>query len=304
MYAWDSWRTLVPLIIGGVGLIVTGFYEYYVAADPIIPPTIFQNRTAIVSFIGSVLQGLVLWCALYYMPLYYEAVKEYSPIISGIALFPETFTVAPSAMLTGFLITWSGRYRWAIWLGWLLSTIGMGILCIVKVHTSIPGWIFLNLVPGLGLGILFPSLAFAVQASATPENLSIAVAMFSFFRAFGQAIGVAIGGVVFQNRMHDNLLKYPALAPNASAYSRDSAGLVQVIKAMPDGPDKSDLKQAYTDSLRIVWAVCCAICGVAGLLSILTEKYDLNRALETTQGIREEKAAGISEEEGKNELKL
>ncbi|KAL1855594.1 hypothetical protein Plec18170_004316 [Paecilomyces lecythidis] len=304
MYDWDSWRTLVPLIIGAVGLITFGAYEYYIASDPIIPPTIFQNRTAIVSFAGAVLQGLVLWCALYYLPLYYEAVKEYSPIVSGIALFPETFTVAPSAMVTGILITWSGRYRWAIWLGWAIATVGMGILCIVDVNTSIPGWIFLNLVPGLGLGILFPSIAFAVQASATPKNLSIAVAMFSFFRAFGQAIGVAIGGVVFQNRMHDNLLGYPALAPLADAYSRDAAGLVQVIKKMPDGADKSDLKQAYTDSLRIVWAVSCAICGVAGLLSLLTQKYDLNRALETNQGLKAEKSTGMSEEEGNDEAKL
>ncbi|GAD96995.1 MFS transporter, putative [Paecilomyces variotii No. 5] len=304
MYDWDSWRTLVPLIIGAVGLITFGAYEYYIAADPIIPPTIFQNRTAVVSFAGAVLQGLVLWCALYYLPLYYEAVKEYSPIVSGIALFPETFTVAPSAMITGVLITWSGRYRWAIWLGWAIATIGMGILCIVDVNTSIPGWIFLNLVPGLGLGILFPSIGFAVQASATPKNLSIAVAMFSFFRAFGQAIGVAIGGVVFQNQMHDNLLGYPALAPLADAYSKDAAGLVQVIKQMPDGANKSDLKQAYTDSLRIVWAVSCAICGVAGLLSMLTQKYDLNRALETDQGLKAEKSTGVSEEEGGDEAKV
>ncbi|KAJ9210636.1 hypothetical protein DTO166G4_7779 [Paecilomyces variotii] len=288
MYDWDSWRTLVPLIIGAVGLIAFAAYEYYVASDPIIPPTIFQNRTAVVSFVGAVLQGLVLWCALYYMPLYYEAVKEYSPIRHD----------------HRYSHNLERPIRWAIWLGWAIATLGMGILCIVDVNTSIPGWIFLNLVPGLGLGILFPSIGFAVQASATPKNLSIAVAMFSFFRAFGQAIGVAIGGVVFQNRMHDNLLGYPALAPFADAYSKDAAGLVQVIKNMPDGPNKSDLKQAYTDSLRIVWAVSCAICGVAGLFSLLTQKYDLNRALETSQGLRAEKSTGGSEEEGNDEVKI
>lgn len=281
-YAWDSWHTLVPLIVGAVWLLVFAFYEYRFAADPIIPPVIFQNRTATASFIGSVLQGLILWCALYYLPLYYEAVKEYSPILSGVALFPETFTVAPSGIVIGILITVTGRYRWAIWLGWVLSTIGLGLMCLIKVTTSVYGWILLNIIPGLGLGILFPSLGYAVQASATPENLAIAVAMFSFFRALGQAIGVAVGGVVFQNQMYKNLLRYPALAPMASAYSQDAAGLVQVIKAMADGANKTHLKEAYTDSLRIVWAVCCAISGVALLFSLMTESYDLDRALETT----------------------
>lgn len=296
-YPWDSWRTLVPLIVGAVGLLVFAFYEYRFATDPIIPPVIFQNRTATASFVGSVLQGLILWCTLYYLPLYYEAVKEYSPILSGVALFPETFTVAPSGMVAGILITVTGHYRWAIWLGWTLSTIGLGLMCLIKSTTSVAGWILLNLVGGLGLGVLFPSLGYAVQASATAENLAIAVAMFSFFRALGQAIGVAVGGVVFQNRMYTNLLKYPSLAPMADAYSQDAAGLVQVIKGMADGPVKVDLKNAYTDSLRIVWAVCCAISGIALLVSLLTESYDIDRALETNQGLRGENGRETTEKD-------
>ncbi|KAJ5222929.1 uncharacterized protein N7469_009169 [Penicillium citrinum] len=296
-YAWDSWRTLVPLLIGVSGLIAFMFYEYHWASEPIIPPEIFVNRTASVSFLGSVLQGLVMWCTLYYLPLYYEAVREYSPILSGVALFPQTFTVAPCAIVIGILITYTGKYRWAVWMGWVLSTIGLGLMCIIKRDTSVPGWIFLNIVGGLGLGALFPSLGYAVQASADPRNLSIAVAMFSFFRALGQAIGVAVGGVVFQNRMHDSLLKYPALAPMASAYSKDAAGLVQVIKAMPDGIDKINLKDAYTDSLRIVWVVCCAISAIALVFSLLTQDYDLDRALETEQGLGKNKAVLVTDKD-------
>lgn len=289
LYDWDSWRTLVPLIIGVAGLVAFSLYEYCYAKDPIIPPKIFQNRTASVSFAGSFLQGLVLWCLLYYQPLYYEAVKGYSPIMAGVALFPATFTVAPSAAVVGILVTKFGHYRWATWLGWLLSTFGMGLLCYLDVETSIPAWIFINIVPGIGLGLLFPSLGFAIQASATNDTLAIAVGMFSFFRAMGQAVGVAIGGVVFQNRMYHNLLQYPSLAPMASAYSQDAAGLVEVIKGMSDGPEKLGLRTVYTDSLRIVYAVSCVVCGVALALSLLTESYDLNRALESNQTLRSEK---------------
>ncbi|KAL4799563.1 major facilitator superfamily domain-containing protein [Aspergillus venezuelensis] len=299
IYDWSSWHTLVPLIIGAVGLAIFTVYEYKFATDPIIPPKIFQNRTAAVSFAGSFLQGLVLWCLLYYEPLYYEAVKGYTPTMAGVALFPATFTVAPSAAVVGILVTKYGHYRWAIWLGWFLATLGIGLLCYLDVDTSIPAWIFINLVPGLGLGFLFPSIGFAIQASATNDTLAIAVAMFSFFRAMGQAVGVAIGGVVFQNRMFHNLLQYETLASEAAEYSADAAGLVQVIKAMPEGLEKVQLRTAYTDSLRIVYAVCCAVSGVALFLSVFTESYDLNRALVTTQGLRSEKGSAGDEEEPK-----
>ncbi|KAL2829452.1 major facilitator superfamily domain-containing protein [Aspergillus cavernicola] len=289
LYDWSSWRTLVPLIIGIFGLLAFTIYESRYAKDPIIPPQIFQNRTASVSFAGSFLQGLVLWCLLYYQPLYYEAVKGYTPIMAGVALFPATFTVAPSAAAVGILVTKFGHYRWAIWLGWFLSTFGMGLLCYMDVDTNIPTWIFINIIPGIGLGLLFPSIGFAIQASATNDTLAIAVGMFSFFRAMGQAVGVAIGGVVFQNRMYHNLLQYPFLAARASEYSQDAAGLVQVIKQMAAGEEKLALQTAYTDSLRIVYAVSCGVCGAALLLSVFTESYDLNRALESKQGLRGEK---------------
>lgn len=66
--------------------------------------------------------GLLLWCGLYYMPLYYEAVKGMSPIMTGVALFPMTFTVAPASIVAGFLIAYTGKYVWAIWSGvsWIL----------------------------------------------------------------------------------------------------------------------------------------------------------------------------------------
>ncbi|EEP77863.1 conserved hypothetical protein [Uncinocarpus reesii 1704] len=289
MYSWDSWRTLVPLIIGAVGLIAFFLYETYYAAEPMIPITIFATRTAIVSYIETVLHGLVLWCGLYFLPLYFETVKEYSPVISGVSLFPLSFTVAPSAVVVGIVVTKTGHFRWSIWAGFLFATLGLGLFCALKPSTSIAGWIFLTLPAGLGLGMLFPSLGFAIQASALPGHMSIAVAMFSFFRAFGQTIGVAIGGVIFQNRMYANLLRYPELAPLASQYSKDAAGLVQVVRAMPAGPEKDHLKEAYTDSLRIVFAVCTAVIGIAGLLSLLTESYDLNKGIDPEQTIRESK---------------
>ncbi|KAM5451832.1 hypothetical protein MaudCBS49596_003660 [Microsporum audouinii] len=291
MYDWSSWRTLVPLILGIVGLVCFMLYEKYIATDPMIPVTVFATRTAIVTYIETVLHGLVLWCGLYYMPLYFETVKEYSPILSGVALFPLSFTVAPSAVVVGIITTLTGRYRWSIWAGFFLSTLGLGLFAILKVTTSVAGWIFLMLPAGVGLGMLFPGLGFAIQASALKGHMSMAVAMFSFFRAFGQAIGVAIGGVIFQNRMVAKLQKYPEFsAPGiAEALSKDAAVLVQAVRAMPDGPQKIHLKEAFTGSLRFVWIVCCVLMAIGGLLSLWTASYDLNQGIDSEQTLVEKK---------------
>ncbi|KAL8872187.1 MAG: hypothetical protein Q9174_002140 [Haloplaca sp. 1 TL-2023] len=288
-YPWTSWHTLVPLCLGIAGLITFVTYEEVVAAEPLIPPRIFKNTTSAVSYVTTVIHGMILWSLLYYLPLYYEAVKGFSPVISGVALFPETFTVAPTTVVVGVLITLTGRYRWAIWAGWVLTVVGTGLLYLLDVDTPTVKWVFLNLVGGLGMGMLFPSMAFAIQASQTSQDLAFAVAMFSFFRAFGQAIGVAVGGTVFQNQMKTKLLAYPALASRADEYSRDASALVQVIKAMESGPIKENLKHAYADSLKIVWATMCGLAAVGLILSLGTKGLDMNKPLETEQGFLEEK---------------
>lgn len=141
------------------------------------------------------------------------------------------------------------------------------------------------------MGVLFPSMAFSIQAATINKDLAFAVALFSFFRAFGQAIGVAVGGVIFQNQLKKKLLTYPLLAPMAGVYSSDASGLVQIIKTMQHGPPRTQLIQIYADPLKLVWIVMCALAGVALLSSFLIKGFELDRALETEQGFQVEKTA-------------
>ncbi|KAK5697099.1 hypothetical protein LTR17_024005 [Elasticomyces elasticus] len=118
MYTWSSWRTLVPLIISAAGLVAFVVWEEKYAADPLIRISIVKNRTVALTYAGDFLQGLLLWCNLYFMPLYFQAVKGQSSIMSAVDLFPGTFTVAPAAIVVGILISKFGVFRWAIWTGW------------------------------------------------------------------------------------------------------------------------------------------------------------------------------------------
>ncbi|KAF2186978.1 MFS general substrate transporter [Zopfia rhizophila CBS 207.26] len=288
-YPWDSWRTLVPMLVSAAGLVAFAIHQEYFAPEPLIRTSIFKNATAAVTYLETVIHGIILWSILYYLPLYYEAVKGFSPILAGVALFPQTFTVAPAAMVVGALIASTGKYRWAIWSGWVLTTAGMGILILLKTDTTTVEWIFLNLVGGLGTGILFPAMAITAQAAATSKDQAYATNIFSFLRAFGQTIGVAIGGVIFQNQMKKKMLTFPLLADKAAEYSKDAAGLVQIIKALPDGDMKHQLRVSYTDALKYIWIVMCVLSAIALAASLFTKEYPLDRALETEQGFKEKR---------------
>lgn len=177
----------MPLLISLCGLVGFVLYEKYITINPFINLGIFGNRTASITYFSNFLHGMILWTLLYYLPLYYEAVKSMTPTQAGTAVFPETFTVAPASLIMGMLVSLMGRYRWGVRSGWLLTTLGMGLLFLLDVNTSTFGWVILNLVGGLGIGILFSAMAFAIQGSAcaTGEDMRFAISMFTFFRTLG-----------------------------------------------------------------------------------------------------------------------
>lgn len=125
--------------------------------------------------------------------------------------------------------------------------------------------------------------------------MAYAVTLFAFFRAFGQTIGVAVGGVVFQNQMKKKLLTYPELAGRAAEYSKDSSGLVEIIKMMPASVERTHLLDSYMSALRAVFIFMTAVAGVAFVASWWTEGLPLDRALETEQGFQYKKNGGDEE---------
>lgn len=285
MFAWSSWHTLVPIIIGIFGLCVFVLWEAKLATHTLLPLAIFRNKDSNIAYFLTFIHGIILWSILYYMPLFFEGAQDFTPILAGVSALPQSLTVVPCAMVVGVVAAKTAHYRWALWVGWTLTTLGSGLLYLLSPTTSIPAWIFLMLVSGIGIGLLFPAMALAIQASAPPKDIAIAAAMFTFFRCFGQTIGVAIGGVVFQNRMAANLASYPTLSSSATSYSLDVVSLIRRINAMSNAdPQKSILRTALAHSIRPIWALMCGLAGLALFTTIFIKHYDLNQALTTEQG--------------------
>lgn len=253
------------------------------AAEPTIRLDLLQSYNMGYSMFAIFINALIVYGALYFLPLYYEVVKGLSPILAGVALFPATFTIAPISILSGIIITKTGDFRVVTWIGWIAATLGCGITYLLDVDTTTVQWVFLTLCAGVGLGFLYTSLSLLNQSASDESSMAFAVSMFVFFRSLGQCVGVAVGGATFQNQISQHLRTIPTVAANASELSIDTAGLVQLINTLPDGAEKSALVHAYADSLKIVWVVMCALSGISLVGSIWIRKVSLDRTHQTEQ---------------------
>ncbi|EFX00832.1 major facilitator superfamily transporter multidrug resistance [Grosmannia clavigera kw1407] len=282
---WSSYRVLLPLILGFLGTVAFGFYEFRVAREPIINRRIFSNLDIILTYIMTVLHGAILWSVLYFLPLYYEAVKGYSTVITGVAVLPITLTVAPAASAVGVITGITGRYRWSIWIGWALTTMGSGLLLLLKPDTSVAAWIWLNVPLGVGTGMLFPAMGLSIQAACEPVLNGQASAFFSFLRTFGQSIGVAVSGVIFQNSFKRKLAALPAFASLANQYSHDATSVVAIIRHMPASVEKTQLVKAYNEGLHVIYVSMIAFSAFCLILSVFLRGYSLNQEHVTSQAL-------------------
>jgi MFS family permease len=193
-------------------------------------------------------------------------------------MFPTTFSLVPASIIVGAVITRINHFRWAIWAGWLVTTLAAGLMVLWNVHTSTPVWAVILVLLGIGHGLVLNAQNFATQAIAQPRYEAAAAAMYAFLRSFGMALGVGIGGSTFQNVMKVKLvhLGLPVeIARNAESY-------IAVLETLPsDSVFKSQVLESYVYGLRGVFGLYCGMAGLAGITSLLIQHFDLNKELES-----------------------
>ncbi|KAI3400703.1 hypothetical protein diail_1912 [Diaporthe ilicicola] len=309
-YPWDDWRSWFPIIEGIQGIVGILVYEFFFAKEPMVPPEIFNNRTSIICFILGIIHGAVLWCLIYYVVLYYQGVLLYGNISTALALMPETLTIVrlhlpdhraeflfipahlASAAIGGAISSKMGIYRGIIWVGWALAIFGTVLLTLLDARTMVEGWILLNLPIGMATGLLFTPMIVGIQAAGRPEDSGTAAAFFSFSRALGQTIGVALGGAILQNAFMAAAEGRELLAPQAQELSHNVEGLIVTLQAMPDGSQmKEELIGAYRDSLRMVFYFMGGLSLLAFVLSFGMKAYSLDQEFKPAQKLVEKKDA-------------
>lgn len=183
----------------------------------------------------------------------------------GTYWFPWTFPIAITALITFLVISRWGFWRKAIWLGWVLLTLGGALTTLFSRTISDASWICIAITTGTGIGILYPSLHLFLQTLDVPEEdgLRKTVTSFTFFQLLGNTFGLSISASIFQNELLRNFSSNPVFAEHASKYAKDAVALIIRVRAAKMSGEKTQLFDAYVDSLRMVWVVMAASAGLA-----------------------------------------
>ncbi|KAF8069218.1 Mfs1.2, partial [Lyophyllum atratum] len=289
-FSWSSPQVLVPLILGIVGLVCFFVYEIRWASHPIVPYAAISNRTSLSGYLQIFFAAIPFVTLVFYLPVYFQACKGSSPIRSGVELFPLAFTVAPFSIFTGLSIARTGRYRPQSWVGWVIIVLAMGLFGSVESTTGVGVVLGLQIVAGVGFGIVYSATYFPVLAplplSAAPHSL----AFFAFLRQFAGVWSVTIGGAVLQNAMQTKLpSEFTTLFPGGTAVFYE---VIAELGALPE-PLRSQVREAFGEALRLTWLVVTGIAGLGLVASLGMRGLPLSTSTDKEWGVEEKEKVEV-----------
>ncbi|MGA7485624.1 MAG: MDR family MFS transporter, partial [Xanthobacteraceae bacterium] len=202
--AWTSPVTL-GLMAASVAAVAAFVAVERRAREPILPMDLFANRNFTVASSVGLIVGLSLFGAVTFLPIYLQVVKGVSPSTSGLMLMPMMLGMLVTSVISGRLISRFGRYKLFPIVGTATMTFGLGTLSLLSAETDAWQTSLDALWLGLGMGMVMQVLIIAVQNSVDYKHLGVATSGTMLFRSLGGALGVALFGAIFANRLHAQL---------------------------------------------------------------------------------------------------
>jgi EmrB/QacA subfamily drug resistance transporter len=287
-WAWSSAQVIGVGALAVAALIAFVFVERR-AVEPILPIALLRDRVFAVASSTSLIIGLALFGSITFLPLYFQTVDAASPTSSGLRLIPMMGGLLIMSVISGQVISRTGRYRVFPILGSAVMTVGLLGLSRLDVGTSGLTTTLTLLVFGLGLGMTMQVLVLAVQNAVDYAVLGAATSGVTLFRSIGGSLGTAIFGAIFSSRLVSELR---GNLPASLSHQVSGGGRLTGTQVSGLPPNIRGIYQhAYVNSLRPVFLVGAGVAAVGFAMSWLLEERPLRATAATSHGLEDGLAA-------------
>ena len=229
----------------------------------------YKNIAISAIMIQNFFFGIVYYTYVYYLPIYFQNVRQWSALRSAVLTIPMVGTQALTSILSGQYISVRQHYGEVILSGFLLFTLGTGLTILFDQDLPVRYIVAILIVFGVGSGNVFQPTIVALQAHARKSQRAVVISNRNFIRAMGGAIGLALSAAVLQNVLKASLppqFKFLAV----SSYTRPDY-------ATFSPSDGAAIKAAYAKASRAVFIVMCPLAGLCLLTCAFVKDHGLIR---------------------------
>jgi MFS family permease len=210
---------------------------------------------------------MALYTHIFYLPFYFQAVKQTTAVESGIRTIPYLLSIILAALVVGGAITVIGFYKPFMIIGAAIFTVGAGVVSTLATDSSVGVWIGYQILSGFGAGTGVQLPFVAIQAVLNQKDMPTGNAIAIFFNSLGGAIAVSVAQNIFVNGL---VKQIPIYAPDVDPLVIFNAGATHIPEVV-SATDLPGVLQAYMLALDEAFILPIACGGIAFCLSFFVE---------------------------------
>lgn len=271
-YAWDS-----PQVIGLIVLTVVAGIAFVLverrAQEPVMPLMLFRRRNFVLTTAAGLMVGIAMFGAIGYMPTYLQMVAGLNATVAGLLMGPMMGAMLLTSVVSGQLISKTGRYKIYPIAGTVVMAGGLYLLSTLNAQQPI--WVVVSYlaVLGFGLGLVMQNLVLVVQNTFPITMVGTATASNNYFRQVGASVGTAVVGALFTERLVRLLGE--RLGEHAEAIEGGTNSLTPgLVENLPPGIHDI-VVGAYNDALAPVFLFIVPLAIAAFVLLLFVKEVPL-----------------------------
>jgi hypothetical protein len=262
-YPWDSARVIVLFILAGILLGLFVWIQFWQGDNATVPIRIIKQRSIASGVYFSALSPGSMMVIIYFLPLWFQAIKGVTAVRSGIDTLPLVLSLVVASITGGALTSRTGYYVPQLIACSIIMSIGAGLLTTLKTDTGSGKWIGFQVLFGFGLGLGMQQSGMAAQTCLDKKDVMTGVALMFFMQGLGGSIFVSVGQTVFTHSLVSHLSKVANLNPSLIV----NTGATELRNLVPPQYLETVLvayNAALSDTMKVA-AACASVTILAGL---------------------------------------
>ena len=268
-FDWVSGTSGVLVVLGALLLGAAVYVEAKVAAEPVIPLRLFKDRTTTLATVASVLIGVAMFGSTVYLSQYFQTARGMTPTEAGLMSIAMVGGLFVSSVLSGRIISDTGRWKRFLVGGMALVVVGLTLLGTIDETTNLVVVGAFMAILGVGLGATMQNLVLSVQNNVAMSDMGAASSVVAFFRSMGGSIGVSVLGAILSHQVASQVSAGYVDAQRPPSFDAGSHA-VPDVSSLP-GWEQSIWEHAFGTSFGHIFLVAAPFALVA-LLCVLRIK--------------------------------
>ncbi|UTX34776.1 MFS transporter [Micrococcus luteus] len=283
-FEWAS--TTTAWMLGGVLVATVLFIVVELrVAEPLIPLTLFRDRTFTLATVASIATGLAMFGSSVYLAQYMQLARGATPTEAGLMTIPMIIGLLVSSTWVGRIITRTGQWKGWVVFGAVLLIAGTGLLGSLHYDTPFALVSLYMLLLGAGVGMTMQNLVLVVQNTTDPRQMGVASSGVTFFRTLGGSVGVTAMGTVVANvvshrveeRRADIAAALQGLGAGGAEWAqRLGSGALPRVAEMPDSL-RVIFEDVYAQGIALAFLVAVPLAIVALIVILFLPNIPLGR---------------------------